>query len=397
MTPRAMGALAGVVLSALVPAAAACADPWPWLVPSAREADGVSSVLLMGDTNIFERSDHRIAFGEMADTLAAADIRFANAEGLFAGTSNDPTQPDIPHKTAFKPWRHSQPDQVQTLVQGGIDIVGVASNVSYPASALMRSLAVLDKAGIAYVGGGKNLAAARTPVVIERDGTRYGFLQYTTLLFPYSHAASETLPGVAPLVVHTAYQRPRQLDKPGQPPIVVTHIDYSARAMLAEDIKALRTRADIVIVSMQWGLSNTNTPVGYQSELARLMIDAGADIIFGHGPHRYQMIEAYRGRPIFHSVAQGMFDFPHNADPEREGLIVRLVARRGKLIDIALVPTWITDTPAGKVLRLLDPGTGKGADLFAELQRVNTAGIPLRVEGREIRLAVPQDPAAVAQ
>ena len=116
----------------------------------------------------------------------AADIRFVTLEGPFAGASTDPLVPDIPHKS----WTHSEPDQVDTLVAGGIDAVGVANNVTYPWQALMRSLDVLDRAGVAHVGGGKDIQAAHRPLVLERRGVKVGFLSYAATVFPFNHAAT---------------------------------------------------------------------------------------------------------------------------------------------------------------------------------------------------------------
>lgn len=81
----------------------------------------------------------------------AADIRFVNLEGPFAGASTDPLVPDIPHKS----WTHSEPDQVDTLVAGG-----------------------------------KDIQAAHRPLVLERRGVKVGFLSYAATVFPFNHAAT---------------------------------------------------------------------------------------------------------------------------------------------------------------------------------------------------------------
>ena len=71
-------------------------EAWQWL----DTADGHDTVtlLLMGDTNIQDREDPGDAYKYVLPTLRAADVRFANLEGAFAGTSKDPLMPDIPHK-----------------------------------------------------------------------------------------------------------------------------------------------------------------------------------------------------------------------------------------------------------------------------------------------------------
>jgi len=82
-------------------------------------------ILLMGDTNIQYRNDPEDAYRSVKATLDEADLRFANLEGPLAGSSKDPRVRDIPHKR----WTHSEPDQVWTLFNGGIDIVGADSRL----------------------------------------------------------------------------------------------------------------------------------------------------------------------------------------------------------------------------------------------------------------------------
>lgn len=151
------------------------------------------SILLMGDTNISYRKNPTEAFSYVQQTLDAADVVFLNLEGAFAGGVDDTLKTDIPHKN----WRHSNPNQVQALVTGGIDAVGVANNVTYPWQALMRSLKVLDSVGITYTGGGKDIIAAHEPVILEKKGLKIGFLQYAATVFPTNHAATEHQPGIA--------------------------------------------------------------------------------------------------------------------------------------------------------------------------------------------------------
>jgi poly-gamma-glutamate synthesis protein (capsule biosynthesis protein) len=374
---RTLPLLAALALAAS-PTVAQDGGPWPWVHD---DPDAVS-ILLMGDTNVQLRDEPETAFRDVMPTLAAADLRLLNLEGPFAGGSDDRDDPDVEHKN----WRHSDPDQVAALTAAGIDAVGVANNVTYPREALMRSLAVLDAAGIPYAGGGENLEAAHRPVILTADdGTTVGFLQYAATVFPYNHAATPTRPGVAEIKVHTAYQPPHQLDKPGQPPVVVTWFDEASKARMVEDVRQLAERVDVVVTSYHWGVSGTDEPVGYQTDIAHAVIDAGADVVMGHGPHRYQQVEVYRGRPVFYSLAQGVFD-DIRADRDRyfrEGLLARLTVEGGEVTAASLVPTWRDDD---NQLRLYDPTEGKGRELFGVLLSVNRGGAPLALVGREIQV-----------
>ncbi len=351
-------------------------EPWPF----APVDEGAQSIILLGDTNIQYRENPADAFQYIMPTLDDADFRILNLEGPFARGTDDSTQTDIPHKD----WRYSNPDQVAALTAASIDVVGVANNVTYPWQALMKSIKVLDSAKIKFAGGGKNLEAAHKPVILDKKGLKVGFMQYAATVFPFNHAAAKDRPGIAEIKVYTAYQPPENLDKPGQPPVVITWMDETSKKRMVNDIKKLRTQADVVIVSYHWGVSGTETPVSYQTDVAKAVIDAGADVVFGHGPHKYQKVEVYKGKPIFYSLGQGVFDDlrgGNRSDRFREGLMVRLVTKDQKLQSVSLVPTWREDD---NFIRLYDPNDGKGEELWHYLKRVNENGAELEIRDKEI-------------
>ncbi|NJM15507.1 MAG: hypothetical protein HC896_09180 [Bacteroidales bacterium] len=77
--------------------------PWPF-----EHDKDAQSILLLGDNNFQYREKPEEAFKYLMPTLDAADFRFLNLEGPFAGGTDNPEISDIPHKN----WRHSNPDQV---------------------------------------------------------------------------------------------------------------------------------------------------------------------------------------------------------------------------------------------------------------------------------------------
>lgn len=351
-------------------------DPWPWVETA--DGDNEVDVLLMGDCNFQFRDDPGSAWTNVLDTLRAADIRFLNLEGPFAGHSTDPRYPDIPHKN----WTHSEPHDVQALTAAGIDAVGVANNVTFPWQAAMKSIEVLEKAGIPYTGAGENTQAAHQPVILERKGVKVGFLQFAATVFPYNHAANDVRPGIAAVEVDTAYQPPWNLDKPGQPPVVVTWPEPASMKLMTDSITKLAQAADVVVVSYHWGVSGTTAIVEYQRTLAQAAVDAGADLVFGHGPHEYQQIEVYQGKPVIYSLAQFVFDDPIRADKHRIGHLARMLIRDGDLARISLVPSWRDDD---NNVFLLDPNEGQGRELLGVQKAVlDEQSVELRLEGSEI-------------
>jgi poly-gamma-glutamate synthesis protein (capsule biosynthesis protein) len=379
--------LIGVALSGVV--GVACAQdsrdtsPWPWVVTTGSE--NAITLLLMGDTNIQQREDPASAYQNVLPTLRAADIRFANLEGPLSGTSSNPLLPDIEHKTG---WTHSEPEMVEALIAAGLDGVGVANNVTYPYDVMLRSLAVLDEANIGYTGGGNDIGDAHRPLILTRDGIRFGFLQYTALYWPYDHAATLEAPGVASVKIYTSYRPPADvLHKPGARPIIVTSADRAARELMLADIRALSESVDIVIASYHWGVSGQSRIDDYQRDIARAAVEAGADIVMGHGPHVLQPIEVWQGKPIFYSLANFAFDWWFLRDRNKDGLLVRAVIGDGQLARVSAVP--VTRDAEDNNPVLLDPNSGEGQRMFLELVQLSgAADAPLRIEGKEIVISL---------
>ncbi len=331
---------------------------WPWEPNPGTQA----TVLLFGDTNIQGRTDPAEPFGSVLKTLEKADLRICNLEGAFAGSSTDPRVPDIPHKES---WRHSEPQMVQGLTKAGIDIVGVANNVTYPWQALLRSLEVLDRNKIHHAGGGLNLEDAHKPVVIERNGVRFGFLSYACTVFPYQHAATRDVPGIASVRVDTYYKPVRNLDKPGMPMITVTIPDAEELARMVNDVHELRKKADIIIVSYHWGVSDRDELIDYQVTIAHSAVEAGADVVMGHGNHMVAAVEMFRDKPIFYGLGNFVFDWSKMRDRHKDGLAVKLDIK-GKMIDrVSFVPLRRDENNNPE---FLNPNTGVGAEIILRVK-----------------------------
>jgi len=73
---------------------------------------------------------------------------------------------------------------------------------------------------------------------------------------------------------------------------------------------------DLVVVSLHWGREVQDTPQSWQFSYARKLIDAGADVIWGHHPHILQQVQFYQGKPIFYSTGNFTFGSMSNVDPD---------------------------------------------------------------------------------
>lgn len=345
-----------------------------------------STILLLGDNNVQNRENPGDAFRFLLPYFKRSQFIFLNLEGPFAKGWNNSESRDIPHKN----WSHSAANQVAALTAAGVTGVGVSNNVTYPWQAFVKSKHVLDSAGILFTGGGMNEHEARKPIIVEKNGLKVGFIQYAATVYPTNHVATESQPGILGLKVHTAYEPPPQVDKPGQPPIVHTWLDAQSKDRLIEDIAKLRKSVDYVVASCHWGVSDTYEVIDYQLEIANTMISAGADIVMGHGPHRLQKVALIDNKPVFFSLGQGVFDDPWNerSAKYKEGIMIKIETSQNRENDVvSIIPLWREDD---NELRAYDPRIGQGKYVFEYLKRVTGDTSLFQVKNNEILLNIPK-------
>ena len=185
----------------------------------------------------------------------------------------------------------------------------------------------------AHTGAGANIAAARAPAILERNEVRVGFLQRSSVYWPTNHEAREDAAGIAVVKGHTAYHVPMSRlrpgmpppNRPGVPPEIITWADEAYLREFTDDIAALRPRVDVLVASCHWGLGKD--VLAYMTEIAHAAIDAGADVVVGHGPHYSLPVEVYKGRPIFYGLSNLSFHTGHGgiAHGDWIGMLVRVM------------------------------------------------------------------------
>jgi poly-gamma-glutamate synthesis protein (capsule biosynthesis protein) len=283
----------------------------------------MTRLILTGDVNLMGVQDASVPFARVAADFKAADLVFSNLECcLYAPDGNH----SVDHEGFF-----ADPTIGGAVLTGaGIGVVGVANNVNYGEAAISASIATLDRIRIAYTGAGANRTAARRPAIVTRNGVRFGFLQRSSVYWPTNHEAADNATGIAVIRAHTAYQVPMHkirpeippMNRPGLPPVILTWADPAYLRWLRDDIAALRSEADIVVVSCHWGLGRE--VLAYMTEIAHAAIDAGADVVIGHGPHHFLPVEMYRGKPVFYGL--GSFSFHTGHGGRKHGDWIGLMA-----------------------------------------------------------------------
>lgn len=241
-----------------------------------------------------ERNDWTFPFAHVREFLASADLVFGNLEGPISGRGrNEGSIYSFNAETAA----------IKGLRASNISVVSIANNhiFDYGDAAFLDTLAVLDAAGVAAVGGGVRYRDAHRPVIRTVGTTSIAFLAYTDLV-PAFRGKPTASPAVA---------RP----------------EISA---LIEDIEMASVRADVVIVSFHWGNEYETQHNARQEEIARIAIDHGAALVAGHHPHVVQEVESYKNGYIAYSL--GNFVFDQNFSPETaKGLALEVFLRDKKI------------------------------------------------------------------
>ncbi len=295
-------------------------------------------MVLIGDTFV-QRPDPDSAFVPVLPLVKDEDIFFCNLETVVA---------DAKYLSPYDYDRRPRTDEgvFPAYLRAGINVMNMANNPSmyHGLDCFLRSLDVLDGAGVVHGGGGRNLAEARQPAIIERKGTRVAFVCRASVC-AVNAAATAQRGGIATFRVATAYEaRARINEVPGSPPIIHTLPNPEDVETLKEDIRKAREQADVVVVSWHWGVSpatgGIGELVGYQMEMGRAAIDFGADLVVGHHPHVLQSIEVYRGKAIVYSIGNYVHDMVSSEGKrgKLDTMLLRCLIHDGKIQKLSFVP-----------------------------------------------------------
>lgn len=266
-------------------------------------------------------------------------------------------------------WIVAAPPAVAAdLANLGISVVGRANNhaLDWGAKGMRETTRHLDEAGIAHAGVGEHLGQARLPAYYETPYGRVGLVSIGTPEIGNHDAAGAEFggmpgrPGINPLRVSREISLPRRsmtelhaisrLLEPwsiqdvtgetltllgqrfvaGSTTAIDRVIDTTDLTSSIRAIRLGRQHADVLVVSLHVHEEEPDRdgPPAFVTEYAHAAIDAGADIVFGHGVHHLWPIEVYREKPIFYGlgnfilspiqeyVHEGMYRHALGADPQ---------------------------------------------------------------------------------
>jgi len=253
------------------------------------------------------------------------------------------------------------PANVGCLTAAHIDVAALANNhvLDWGTAGLLETLDVLDAAGIATAGAGRDLERARAPVVLTAEHGRVLVFSFATddCGVPPDWAADVGRPGVW----------------------LLRDLSSHAAGGVGAAIRAVKRPGDVVVTSIHWG-SNWGYEVSRrQREFAHALVEEhGVDLVHGHSSHHPRPFEVHRGKLILYGCGDFITDYEGIGGHEefRGDVVVmyfvELDPANGRLIALDLVPlrlerfrpircspaerSWLVDT-------LVREGIGRGVDL----------------------------------
>ena len=316
----------------------------------------VGDIMLAGSgTRTFARSGYDYPFAATSRELRGADIAMGNLEAPIASGGRE----FLGKKFRFR----VDPKAAEALKKAGFSILTLANNhiMDFGAAGLRETLENLERHGIHHSGAGEDLAAARKPAVLERNGSKVAFLAYS-LTQPEEFFAGENRPGTAP-----GWSR-----------------------FFIEDIRKAKATTDYVVVSFHWGTERADHPKSYQVEAAHRAVEAGADLVIGHHPHVLQGLERYRNGVILYSL--GNFAFGSLSRYADTSVIARIVLDGG-VREVEIIPLNVRNTEVR-----YQPAYLKGERAREVVDRLNSLSRQWRTEivDRGGRYLVSMDPGTFA-
>ncbi|MGV3618362.1 MAG: CapA family protein [Fimbriimonas sp.] len=285
-------------------------------------------------------------FEGISANVRRADLAFANFEIPMTtsrtGTVRK-TKEELKARDQF--ILKSDPGHAPYFAKAGFDMASLANNhaMDYGPEGMDQTLALLEGQGLSHAGAGATLADAMRPAIkVLPDGTRVGMV--SAMAFVTERALWKITPAT-----------------PKTPGVNTFSfggvIGARAKSQLAAYLGGVKRQCDLLVVAVHWGTERKTVPNPYQVTLGRALVDAGADVVWGHHPHVLQGAELYRGKPILYSMGNLI-----SALPGETGLLS--MSGSGKARRYEFFPARIR---GGKVARLAAKETAAARKRFSAL------------------------------
>ncbi len=274
-------------------------------------------------------------WSEAGELLKRADLTIAN----LACVVSDRGRPEPDREYIFR----AAPRSLDGAARAGVDVFTLANDhvLDYGREAMLDTIEHIRKRGMLAAGFGLNEKEALAPAMLEINGNKVAVLAFSRIIPRSSWIAGKETPGIA------------------------SGHNYE---LMMNSVRVADREAQVTIVSMHWGEEHRDYPEKRDVELARDLVDAGADIVVGHHPCVVQGIEIYRGRIIAYSLGI----FMHNASGRKkggEGIVLQVAWDGGEGYGASIIPSHF-DSGTVRIL--------KGDDGKRVLERVNRLSHPFK-------------------
>ncbi len=268
----------------------------------------VGDIMLSRGVAMHIRRHHDLdwPFERVRNSLRRGDLVFGNLECTLT-----PGPPVAPRAMVFR----ANPALAPLLRQAGFNLLSLANNHSpnYGPRGLRDEMRVLRRAGIAWAGAGNDASSAAAPAVLTIKGQRIALLAYNSPdVVPAWYAAGPHHAG-------TNFMNVRRMQAA---------------------VRAARRQGSFVIVSMHAGTEYHPRANRFQIAFAHAAIDAGAGLVIGHHPHVIETAERYRGKYIFYSLGNFIFDQQWSR-ATRLGLMLEIWVQDNQVLRLRLHAIWI--------------------------------------------------------
>lgn len=244
----------------------------------------------------------------LLEQMRNADIFMINNEFTFTSRGT----PTVNKKFTFR----ANPGNVSMYEEMGVDIVSVANNhiYDYGEISLLDTLDTLEQAEIPYVGAGRNLQEAMTPVYYIANGMKIAFVSATQIernSVPDTKEATQDSAGVLRCM------NPDNL------------------LLVIEEAKK---NSDYVILYIHWGTESQEAIDWLQEQQAPIYAQAGVDLIIGDHPHCLQKMDSVEGVPVIYSLGNFWFN-----SRTQNSCVVKVTLRAGEIESFQFIPCRQSD------------------------------------------------------
>ena len=279
-------------------------------------------LLLVGDcmlgrlvNEVLESAPPEYPWGDTLPILHAADWRLSNLECVISDRGT-------PWSASPKTFHfRSGAKNIAVLEAACMNAVSVANNhvLDYGYDAMFEMLRILDRAGIIYTGAGANLVQASRLATADVRACKIGLIAFT-----------DNEPGWEAAT-----------DRPGVFYVPTDLTDMRAKRLL-DAIGTYSRVADYLIVSAHWGSNWGYVPPKEHVAFAHALVDAGAELIFGHSSHVFRGIELYKDRPILYGAGNFVDDYAVDTIERNDQSFIYLLDQENRIPrTLRLYPTLI--------------------------------------------------------